>query len=47
MTKIMNFKTMISHLTTVLSADRSRDRENLRNLMNGGFAYTMRARTFQ
>ena len=46
MTKIMNFKTMINNLTAGFSVERSRDQENLRSLMNGGFAYTMRTRTF-
>ena len=45
MTKMVNFKTMISNLTNVFAADKSREQESYRNLMNGGFNYTMRSRT--
>ena len=45
MTKMVNFKTMISNLTNVFAADKSREQESYRNLMNGVFNYTMRSRT--
>ena len=45
MTKMVNFKTMISNLTNVFAADKSREQDNYRNLMNGGFNYSMRSRT--
>lgn len=45
MTKMVNFKTMISNLTNGFSAEKSREQENYRNLMNGSFNYSMRSRT--
>ncbi len=45
MTKMMNFKTMISNLTAGFSAERSRDIESYNSLMNGGFNYVYRSRT--
>ena len=45
MTKMVNFKTMISNLTNGFAADKSREQESYRNLMNGGFNYSMRSRT--
>ncbi|WP_022768544.1 hypothetical protein [Butyrivibrio sp. NC2007] len=45
MTKMVNFKTMISNFTNGFSANKSYDQENYRNLMNGGFNYSMRSRT--
>lgn len=45
MTKMMNFKAMISNLTAGFTAERSRDIESYNNLMNGGFNYIYRSRT--
>jgi len=45
MTKMVNFKTMIRNLTNGFAADKSREQEKYRSLMNGGFNYSMRSRT--
>ena len=45
MTKMVNFKTMIRNLTNGFTAEKSCEQENYRNLMNGGFNYSMRSRT--
>ncbi|WP_185752341.1 hypothetical protein [Butyrivibrio sp. AE2032] len=45
MTKRINFKAMLSNLTTGFLAEKSLADQNYKNAINGGYSYSMRART--
>ena len=45
MTSRTYFKEMLKKMTTGFAAEKSCDQENYRELLNGGFNYSMRART--
>ena len=45
MTKKINFKAMLSSLTTGFLAEKSLENRNYNDAMNGGYNYSMRTRT--
>ncbi len=45
MTKKINFKAMLNNLTTGFLSEKSLADQSYKNVINGGYSYSMRSRT--